>query len=422
VITELRVSNRPIQVGQTGKGASPILEESVAGADRITLSYRDRVFSFHYSALNYYISEKNQYAYKMDGFDEDWINVGNRRMAMFTGLPPGEYTFRVKGSNNDGVWNETGASIKVIIKPPWWKTTWAYGIYGLVVLLLGISVNQVQRRRLIRKERDQARIREADLRARAAEAQAQAIEAENQRKTHELEEARRLQLSMLPRQVPRHAGKEIGVYMQTATEVGGDYYDFLTPSEGKLMVACGDATGHGLNAGTMVSIMKGILTSTRQSTDLSGLFATCTNTMKRMRLGNLFMGLILLQQRKDDWLAISAGMPPIHVFREKTGEVETFSQKTPPLGAFAGYTYTPQPIRLGRGDTVLLFSDGLPELFNAQGEMFGYKAVKDCFGEAAAAGASPDDIINSLREAGDTWRQERPQDDDVTFVVLKITQ
>lgn len=422
VITELRVFNKPIKVGRTRNGDPPILEKSVSSTNRITLSYRDRVFSFQYAALNYYNSEKNQYAYKMEGFNEDWINVGNRRMAMFTGLPAGDYTFRVKGSNSDGVWNETGASIKVIIKPPWWKTTWAYGIYGLVVLLLGISANQFQRRRLVRKEKDKARIREADLRARAAEAQAKAMEAENQRKTHELEEARRLQLSMLPHQVPRLPGKEIGVYIQTSTEVGGDYYDFLTPSEGKLMVAFGDATGHGLNAGTMVSIMKGILMSAQPGTDLSGFFATCTGTMKRMRLGNLFMGLTLLQQQNDEWWAISAGMPPIHVFREKSGEVETFSQKTPPLGAFANYTYTPQPIELGRGDTVLLFSDGLPELFNAQGEMFGYETVRDCFGEAAAAGKSPGDIIDSLREAGDKWRQESPQDDDITFVVLKITQ
>lgn len=143
---------------------------------------------------------------------------------------------------------------------------------------------------------------------------------------------------------------------------------------------------------------------------------------KRRRLGNLFMGLILLQQRKDGWWVISAGMPPIHVFRETSGEVETFIQKTPPLGAFSDYTYTPQPIELGRGDTVLFFSDGLPELFNAREEKFGYNSVRDCFGEAAAAGLPPDGIIGSLREAGDKWRRESPQDDDITFVVLKITQ
>jgi serine phosphatase RsbU (regulator of sigma subunit)/ligand-binding sensor domain-containing protein len=421
VITELRVANRPVKVGERINGAMPILEESVSRTRQITLSYKDRVFSFHYAALNYYNSEKNQYAYMMEGFDDDWINVGDRRMAVFTGLPHGKYTFRVKGSNNDGVWNESGASIKVIITPPWWKTRWATVIYILTVLLLIILVNRLQRQRLLRREREQSRLREADLRARAAEAQAQAMEAENRRKTHELEEARRLQLSMLPRKVPSLPGIEIGVFMQTATEVGGDYYDIQISPGGELTIACGDATGHGLNAGTMVSIMKGILTSRRAETDLSEFFATSSTAMKRMRLGNLFMGLVLLQQRKDGWWSISAGMPPIIVYRAKTGEAVTYSQKTPPLGAFAAYTYTAHPIRFEKGDTVLLFSDGLPELFNGREEMFGYDNVTKHFKEAAAAGLSPEGIIASLREAGESWRQNCPQDDDITFVVLRFT-
>lgn len=422
VITELRISNRPVKVGQTWNRTSPVLEKSISRTRRITLSYKDPVFSFQYAALNYYIPGKNQYAYKMEGFDDDWINVGSSREAKFTGLSPGEYTFRVKGSNNDGVWNETGASIKVIITPPWWKTTWAYILYGLALLLLGFLANLLQRRRLVRRERDQARLREADLRARASEAQAMAMEAENRRKSAELEEARRLQLSMLPKKVPSLPGLEIAAYMQTATEVGGDYYDFFTPPGENLMVACGDATGHGLNAGTMVSIMKGILTSHRPGEDLPGFFATCTATMKQMKLPNLFMGLILLQQQKENWSVISAGMPPVYVYREKSREVEVFTQKTPPLGAFSKYSYTPRSIRLQKGDVVLLFSDGLPELFNDREEMFGYESVKDCFAKAAAAGLSPDHIIDALREAGGKWKQDRPQDDDITFVVLKITK
>lgn len=420
---EIRRNNvvPPVVITGLQTGSQPVKTGGIFEKPSVTLSYRDRVFSFHYAALNYSVSVKNQYAYKMEGFDQDWNHLGNRRMTMFTGLPPGEYTFRVKGSNNDGVWNETGASLKVIIKPPWWRTTWAYMVYGLAILLLVFTLNRVQRRRLIRKERDHAKIVEADLRARAAEAQAWAMEAESQRKTEELENARKLQLSMLPHQVPDLPGMEIGVYMHTATEVGGDYYDFLTSSEGELTVAFGDATGHGLNAGTMVSIIKGVLMSTHPVEDLKAFFTTCTATMKRMKLGNLFMGLTLLQQHGDNWRAISAGMPPIHVYSETQGKVVTYLQKTPPLGAFSKYTYAPQPIILKKGDTVLLFSDGLPELFNEKGDMFGFGTVRDCFEKAASSGLSPDEIIEYLRETGENWRQQGSQDDDITFVVLKIS-
>ncbi len=113
-----------------------ILNETApfTGTSEIVLSYRDYFFSFEFAALNYTFPEKNQYAYMMEGFDEDWIYCGTRRFATYTNLDPGDYTFRVKGSNNDGVWNDKGTSIKVKITPPPWKTWWAYGLYVLAFL------------------------------------------------------------------------------------------------------------------------------------------------------------------------------------------------------------------------------------------------------------------------------------------------
>ena len=93
----------------------------------------------------------------------------------------------------------------------------------------------------------------------ATEAEKRALEIENERKTKELEEARQLQLSMLPKELPQLPNLEIAAFMRTATEVGGDYYDFMVNENGILNVAFGDATGHGLQAGTMVTLMKGFL-------------------------------------------------------------------------------------------------------------------------------------------------------------------
>jgi len=113
---------------------NPFLKKSISYAKEITLTHKESVITFEFAALIYNNPKKNEYAYKMEGFDEDWVYCGTRRTATYTNLDPGEYTFRVKGSNNDGLWNEEGTSIKVIITPPWYKTVLFKGLVGLSVI------------------------------------------------------------------------------------------------------------------------------------------------------------------------------------------------------------------------------------------------------------------------------------------------
>ena len=101
-----------------------VLKKLIGETKEITISYNQSVISFDYIALNFIGSYRNRYAYKMEGFDKEWLFAGNQTKATYTNLDPGEYTFRVKGSNNDDIWNETGASIVLIVKPPFWKTFW----------------------------------------------------------------------------------------------------------------------------------------------------------------------------------------------------------------------------------------------------------------------------------------------------------
>lgn len=119
VITDFQIFNKSVGIGSD----SP-LKKTINETKEIKLSYDQNVFSFEFSALDYTIPKKNQYAYMMQGFDKTWINAGNRRYVTYTNLDQGEYTFKVKGSNNDGIWNEKGASLKIIIMPPFWKTWW----------------------------------------------------------------------------------------------------------------------------------------------------------------------------------------------------------------------------------------------------------------------------------------------------------
>ncbi len=140
------------------------LEKSISETDELVLSYKDDFFSFEFAALDYSNPEKNQYAYKLEGFDEDWIYCGNRRYASYTNLDGGEYVFRVKGSNNDGVWNEEGTSLKIIIIPPPWETIWfkiiaSLLIVGFIFSAFIYSINRVEKQKLkLQKQVDERTI------------------------------------------------------------------------------------------------------------------------------------------------------------------------------------------------------------------------------------------------------------------------
>jgi sensor histidine kinase YesM len=118
-ITDFQIFNKKVI-----PGPNSFLEVDIKETKEITLTYKQSVFSFEFAAINYILTENNQYAYKMEGFDEGWNYVGNVRSATYTNLDPGEYTFRVKAANNDEVWNQKGTSIKIIITPPYWATWW----------------------------------------------------------------------------------------------------------------------------------------------------------------------------------------------------------------------------------------------------------------------------------------------------------
>ncbi|NIW78002.1 MAG: SpoIIE family protein phosphatase, partial [Calditrichae bacterium] len=207
------------------------------------------------------------------------------------------------------------------------------------------------------------------------------LEADNRRKTEELEEARTLQLSMLPKEVPKVPNLEIAAYMKTATEVGGDYYDFCSGDEGTLTVAIGDATNHGMKAGLMVSLIKSLFLADAPCMDLISFLNKCSQTIKKMQLGNLYMSMLLLQIKDSQFTATAAGMPPILIYRNQEHRVEELTIKGLPLGGPGVSKYRKLERTIAPGDTILLMSDGFPELFNNEMKMLDYSGVREIFKE-----------------------------------------
>jgi signal transduction histidine kinase/ligand-binding sensor domain-containing protein/DNA-binding response OmpR family regulator len=144
VLTDFRITNKSVLPGGSG---SP-LTQPITETKQIVLSYRDNMITFEFAALDYVMPEKNLYAYKLEGFDNDWIHSANVRTATYTNLEPGKYIFHVRGSNNDGIWNEEGTSLSIIITPPWWKTSWAYLAYVIIIGTILYSTYRIRVHRL----------------------------------------------------------------------------------------------------------------------------------------------------------------------------------------------------------------------------------------------------------------------------------
>jgi serine phosphatase RsbU (regulator of sigma subunit) len=241
---------------------------------------------------------------------------------------------------------------------------------------------------------------------------------ENERKSEELEEARQLQLSMLPKVLPQLPNLDIAVFMKTATEVGGDYYDFRVGVDGILNIALGDATGHGLQAGTLVTIMKGIFTLESENSDVLSFFEKSVKTLKEIKLGRLMMAFVFLKIRGNQLSLSDAGVPPVYIYRHNNNEVEEIDNKGMPLGAMNNYPYKETKTELNTGDVILLLSDGFPELKNKEKEHFGYERVIKTFKETGERSAEA--IIEHLRNTVKEWSGVNVPEDDVTFVVIKV--
>lgn len=254
------------------------------------------------------------------------------------------------------------------------------------------------------------------------------LQADNERKTAELEDARKLQLSMLPQTMPQVQGLDIAMFMQTATEVGGDYYDYFTGSDGTLTIAIGDATGHGVKAGTMVAATKSLLAAMVQVQDdktigsASDVLKPTSPILKRMNLRSMFMALMVARIKTDadgvKVLIANAGMPSALVYRAGHGLVEEVLMKSMPLGTMANFPYEEREITLVRGDALIMMSDGFPERFNNDDDILGYDVAQAAC--ASVGGMTAHEIIRHCVHKAEEWAGGALLNDDMTFVVVRI--
>lgn len=244
------------------------------------------------------------------------------------------------------------------------------------------------------------------------------LEAENERKTKELEEARALQLSMLPQTLPSVPGYDMAVFMKTATEVGGDYYDYSTGKDGSLILALGDATGHGMKAGIMVAAVKSYFHSLVHESDSLTILRRMSKGLHHMNMKMMYMGLMLVRCNGNRFDIATAGMPPVLVYRNQKKKIDRITLKGLPLGSHVEFPYKSKTVHLDQEDIMLVMSDGLMELFDSNREMLGIEKIENMLKHSA--GLSADEIIQQLNQLIKIWSDGNEPEDDITMLIVKI--
>jgi serine phosphatase RsbU (regulator of sigma subunit) len=185
-----------------------------------------------------------------------------------------------------------------------------------------------------------------------------------------------------------------------------------------LTAVIGDATGHGLKAGSLVTATKSLFNAFAEEKNIGQIFGKTSRALKKMNLRGLFMAMTMLKIRDNKLTMSIAGMPPMLIHRAESGEIEEVAIRAMPLGSISNFAYQERELSLSPGDVLVLMSDGFPEMFNAAGEMLADDEAKKVLAENAHLPSQ--EIINRFVKAGENWAGTRPPDDDVTFVVLKV--
>ncbi len=242
------------------------------------------------------------------------------------------------------------------------------------------------------------------------------IEADNRLKKAELDQAHKMQVSMLPEEPPELDGYEVAVRMKTATEVGGDYYDFFQKDDGVNYIVIGDATGHGLPAGMMVSMTKAGLEAINAGQP-AAMMEKLNQVFCAVRIRKIKMALNILRIGEDSVTYCSVGLPPCFLYRSETGMTEEILIPGLPLGSPIAKVFKSKSIRPVRGDVLVFYTDGFPEIRNKNGEILGFENIKKFIEKNGALSAG--ELLEKMMEFALGHADDQPLEDDITLLILK---
>jgi ligand-binding sensor domain-containing protein/serine phosphatase RsbU (regulator of sigma subunit) len=420
VLTNLTLLNQPIQPD------IPIDQLTAVG-----LTYEDDMLGLEFAALDFTDPEKNQFAYRLEGFDNGWNYTGSRPFATYTNLDPGNYTLRIRGSNNAGVWNDAGVSLAITVTPPFWETWWFRTLSVLAVLGIGFVVYKI-RVRSIENQREQLQVEVAQRTAELVETNQQ-LQTVTGRLQNEFRLAQKIQQGLLPETTPDantwHM-LDVVCYSEPANEVGGDFFDYYhlqpEPNTGchdRFAVIVGDVSGKGMPAALMMGVSTGSLQSIMaQAPAQEVVIDRLNNTLRPYtQTTGQNCALCYVEFCNHQLSAINAGcIPPI--IRRGDGQTFWLEATGLPLGIVIDKPRTYHRISdtLKPGDMIILLSDGVIEASDGAGAMYGF----DRFEMAVRKGpeTSATNMLEHLKREITGFVGEAELHDDFTVVVIRYKE
>ncbi len=370
-------------------GANNRVNYAIPDNGKLTLDYKTTSLLLDAFVDRSHKSNLVRFFYTFANSDETIPN-GRANTIQISGIPYYQSSVSIFGIDENGQKTSNNIDIKLNRRPPEWMRYEM--IFFYVILIAGALVIIVKRRE--------------DYQLRAAE---------SRRHEAELDEARRLQESLLPKERPSNQGLDISTFLRPATEVGGDYYDFYETEDG-LYAVCGDATGHGVISGIMVSVTKaGLLGIT--FTSPSEILRKLNKIVKKVNFRRVRMSLTITKITSKNLIVSSAAMPPLYLFRSDTGKVEEMLVPNLPLGGLESEDYESFDAAFNKGDVLVMLSDGLAELPNKEGELLEYEKINRCILKNAKKTA--EQIKNALVGLADKWSDGLANPDDITVLVIK---
>ncbi|MGH7492644.1 MAG: two-component regulator propeller domain-containing protein [bacterium] len=372
------------------------LDTAISASTQIKLSHRDYFVAFAFAALDYAHPEKNQYAYKLEGFDEDWIYCGARRYAIYTNLGGGRYRFRVKGANSDGVWNDEGIAIAVLVTPPFWKTWWF--LSGATMLLAGSGV--VVHRRRLRLRLEKARL------------------------ANELQAAHDMQMRLMPAHAPQIPEFDLAGVCRPAEEVGGDFFDYiwLDESKTKLGIVIVDVSDKAI-AGAMTAVLTSGMLSSEVATFRAPrlILRRINKTMYRKTDRHVFtaMSFAALDIAHKTLTFANAGQTQPLLLRDGRIVYLQVEGVRFPLGLQKHVEYNEATLALQSGDLLVFYTDGLTDAMNTEQESFGHERLESNLRELSDR-SSAEQIVHALLYAVAKFTGAARQYDDMTVVVVRV--
>lgn len=454
-LTDFKLFNKSVGIGENDS----ILKAPITLTKEITLPYHQNILSFEFVALNYTHSGKNQYAFMMEGLENDWNYVGNQQNATYTNLDPGQYTFRVKASNNDGVWNEEGTLLSIIITPPFWKTWWfkvllAISVIGAAVTFYKVRMNglKAQKEELERQVKEKtADIQQAneDLLERNEEilqqqeelqAQAEVLQNTNEQVMSSIQYARTIQKAILPSEqkigqaFPAHF-----ILYRPKDVVSGDFYWFahLAREDSGLssdfsFMAVVDCTGHGV-PGAFMSIIGSTLlneiVNQKQLTDPAEVLEQLDLGVKQAvekaeGVNTAGMDVCLLRFEKSNdksaevKVLFSGAKRDLLYVAAGSAEVESLNADRRSIGSESSVSFTTQEVNLAHGSMLYLTSDGYADQNNPAREKLGSRELKMLLSQACTLSLNEQKQL--LESRLDNHQLNAEQRDDITIVGIKV--